>query len=193
MSTSPSKRAAKQRPKLRIQPTSQTQIAAVQSDARDRLAKLEGWTQAPAHQVTPDGTPQNAPQTPENTERVGEGAPASENAATWLSASPERIDEVELQSKGRGGAVREPQTSPTKRAGGAKTPSTAKPTDGGMQMPWDAVEDGQIQPYYVRMPKDLHLKVDYCWKRSGYESMRNYVISALERAVEEDLKKLLGD
>lgn len=76
-------------------------------------------------------------------------------------------------------------------------PSAATPPSAVLQAvfgppvrPWQGADPAVIHSYNIMMPKPLHHKVDWVWKRQGYKSMKAYVQAVLERDVDRALAEM---
>ncbi len=57
-------------------------------------------------------------------------------------------------------------------------------------MPWEAVDADATHAYHVMLPKRLHAKVDFVWKRKNMKSFREFVMFALEKEADVALREL---
>lgn len=56
--------------------------------------------------------------------------------------------------------------------------------------PWEAPGADKAHPYHIVCSEALFQKMDFVWKRSGNKSLREWVLAALEREVDEALQLL---
>jgi hypothetical protein len=56
--------------------------------------------------------------------------------------------------------------------------------------PWEGEGGDKPHPYHLVMSEELFRKLDYAWKRTDRKSMRELVLSTLEKEVDKILKGL---
>jgi hypothetical protein len=76
---------------------------------------------------------------------------------------------------------------------GASAPSVVPapvPAPVAPLMPWDTVDADATHAYHVMLPKRLHAKIDFVWKRKNMKSFREFVMLALEKEADVALREL---
>jgi hypothetical protein len=56
-------------------------------------------------------------------------------------------------------------------------------------MPWETVDVDATHAYHVMLPKRLHAKIDFIWKRKNMKSFREFVMLALEKEADMALRE----
>ncbi len=59
----------------------------------------------------------------------------------------------------------------------------------GPKMPWEDVAPGMTKPYSIILPAEIYLKVKWIGETTYDSSMRQFVLSALRRAIDEEFKE----
>jgi hypothetical protein len=54
--------------------------------------------------------------------------------------------------------------------------------------PWEVVDADATHAYHVMLPKRLHAKIDFIWKRQNLKSFREFVTLALEKEADAALR-----
>lgn len=56
--------------------------------------------------------------------------------------------------------------------------------------PWETPGSDKAHPYHIVCSEALFQKMDFVWKRSGSKSMREWVLTILQREADEALRRL---
>ena len=70
----------------------------------------------------------------------------------------------------------------------ARSEAVQAPTPGAR--PWHGEPSGAVHPFNILLPKELQQKMDFAWKRSGYKSMKAFILHALVQETDRLLKDL---
>ena len=70
-------------------------------------------------------------------------------------------------------------------------PATIEPLHSMLSRPrWGNPAAEKVHAYNIHLPESLFQKIDFVWKRKDKKSMREWVLQALEKSVEDSLKDL---